>query len=304
MADINPEPGLLQAHRDGGLARAVERARGMLESCSLCPRRCGVNRLRDERGFCNSGREIEVSSYAPHFGEERPLVGRGGSGTIFLTHCNLGCLFCQNWSISHGAEGSPVTPERLAGMMLELQSKGCHNINFVSPTHFVPQILEALVPAAAGGLHIPLIYNTGGYDSPETLALLEGIFDIYMPDTKFVDGETAETYAQAPDYPRVIKAALREMHRQVGDLVIDRSGIARRGLLVRHLVLPDDLAGTERTMRFLAEEISPATYVNVMAQYHPRGRIPPGSPLARQISSTEYERALTATRAAGLTRLD
>jgi putative pyruvate formate lyase activating enzyme len=210
-----------------------------------------------------------VSSYGPHFGEEAPLVGRHGSGTIFFTYCNLHCAFCQNYTISQLGEGSPVSPEALAGMMLSLQVKGCHNINLVSPTHVVPYILEALALAAAKGLRLPLVYNTGGYDSLETLKLLDGVIDIYMPDMKYSDGQTAQELSDIRDYPEVNQAAVKEMHRQVGDLLTDESGVATRGLLVRHLVLPDGLAGTEGVVKFLAEEISPNTYLNVMAQYHP-----------------------------------
>ena len=276
----------------------------MLEACRVCPRDCGIDRTQNEKGFCEAGFLPEVSSYSPHFGEESPLVGHRGSGTIFLTHCNLGCLFCQNYSISHTGEGRKITTRRLAEMMMELQRLGCHNINFVSPTHFVPQILSALPQAMEMGLNIPLVYNTGGYDSVETLRLLDGIFDIYMPDFKYSQGTISQKYSQAPDYPAVAKGALKEMFRQVGDLQINEQGIAQRGLLVRHLVLPGGLAGTQDVMRFLAAEISTNTYVNIMDQYYPCGNIPLDSPLRRRITSAEYDEALAIAKKEGITRLD
>lgn len=276
----------------------------MLEACTVCPRACGVDRTKDEMGFCEAGYQPEVSSYSPHFGEENPLVGHHGSGTIFLTHCNLGCLFCQNYSISHIGEGTKISIQRFAKMMLELQSLGCHNINFVSPTHYVPQILEALPTAIEMGLSVPLVYNTGGYDSVESLGLLDGVFDIYMPDFKYIREDVARIYSQAPDYPRVARRAFKEMFRQVGDLQIDKEGIARRGLLVRHLVLPENLAGTKEIMHFLANSISKNTYVNIMDQYHPCGNIPPDSPLRRRITSEEFNRAIALAKEEGITRLD
>lgn len=298
------EPAYLRAHRQKILAQRVEAAWKILATCTLCPRQCRVNRLEGEKGICGSGLLPEVSSYAPHFGEERPLVGETGSGTIFFTRCNLGCIFCQNYEISHLAEGRPVSFERLAKMMIELQNLGCLNINFVTPSHFVPQILKALSLAIAMGLEVPLVYNTGGYDSVETLRLLDGIIDIYMPDFKFVDSEVARALAAAPDYPRVAREAILEMHRQVGDLVIDERGRALRGLLVRHLVLPAGLAGTPEVMRFLAEEVSPNTYVNVMDQYRPCGEVKPGSALDRYLTVEEYEEAVAWALKAGLHRLD
>jgi putative pyruvate formate lyase activating enzyme len=245
-----------------------------------------------------------VSSYSPHFGEEDPLVGNGGSGTIFFTHCNLLCLFCQNYEISHLGEGREVSPDRLAGVMLHLQEQGCHNINFVSPSHVVPQILVALPMAIEGGLKVPLVYNTGGYDSLETLRLLEGVFDLYMPDLKFMDGEVSQRYCRAKDYPERARAAIREMHRQVGDLALDARSIAQGGVLVRHLVLPGGMAGTREAMRFLAREVSPDTYVNVMAQYHPCGDAREHPPLNRRITGKEYEEALKIALEEGIHRLD
>jgi len=298
------EAAYLETYRSGRLQERTEKALAFLQSCTICPRLCQVNRREGEKGICRAGRLPKVSSYSPHFGEERPLVGLHGSGTIFLTHCNLRCRFCQNYSISHLGEGRDVSSKRLARMMLELQSQGCHNINFVTPTHYVPQILEALPAAIEKGLRIPLVYNSSGYDSVLTLKLLDGIFDIYMPDFKFARSGPAEEFCRAADYPEVAHQAVKEMHRQVGDLVLDERGIARRGLLVRHLVLPEGQAGTTEVVRFLADEISPDTYLNIMDQYHPCGDIPPRSPLGRRISSDEYEEALETARKAGLNRLD
>jgi putative pyruvate formate lyase activating enzyme len=297
-------PSYIEAHRTGRLAESIRRSYQMLENCHVCPRECGVNRLRDEKGVCRTGRLAMVSSYSPHFGEEDPLVGTNGSGTIFITNCNLLCVFCQNWEISHLGEGSEVSSEALAHMMLQLQGLGCHNINFVTPTHVVPQILDALRHAIEGGLNVPLIYNTGGYDAVEALKLLEGIFDIYMPDFKFWDPEAARRYLKAPDYPEKAKEAIREMHRQVGDLTLDEKGIAMRGMLLRHLVMPGGLAGTREIMRFVSREISPDTYVNIMDQYHPCGNAAKYPPLDRRISRDEYEDALRAAREEGISRLD
>jgi putative pyruvate formate lyase activating enzyme len=297
-------PSYLDLHERGILEERVAEARERMRSCRLCPRECRVNRLEDERGFCKTGRNSVVSSYSPHFGEEDPLVGTGGSGTIFFTHCNLLCLFCQNYEISHLGEGRELSVDRLARVMLHLQEQGCHNINFVSPSHVVPQILAALSLAIEGGLKIPLVYNTGGYDSLETLQLLEGVFDLYMPDLKFMDEEVSQRYCRARDYPERARAAIREMHRQVGDLALDDRSIARRGVLVRHLVLPGGLAGTREAMRFLAREVSPETYVNVMAQYHPCGEAMEHPPLDRRITHKEYEEALDIAREEGIRRLD
>lgn len=297
-------PAYLKTHRAGLLEDKIAKAQRLLESCSVCPRDCKVNRKKGETGFCRAGFLPKVSSSSPHFGEEQPLVGIHGSGTIFLTHCNLGCLFCQNYSISHLDEGEEISIEQLSRMMVTMQSLSCHNINFVSPTHYVPQILAALPYAIALGLSVPLVYNTGSYDSVETLELLDGIFDIYMPDFKYSTEEVAEEYSQARDYPRVAKQAIKEMFRQVGDLVLDDRGIALRGLLIRHLVLPSGLAGTQNVMQFLSQDISKNTYVNIMAQYYPCGDIPPGSPLSRRISKLEYLQAVEIAKKEGITRLD
>jgi putative pyruvate formate lyase activating enzyme len=280
----------------------VVRALSLLESCDLCPRRCGVNRLLDEHGYCRTGRLARVASYAPHFGEEPPLVGSAGSGTIFFSGCNLSCVFCQNYEISQLDQGREVSAVALAQMMLALQRKGCHNINFVTPTHIVPQILEALGLAREKGLNVPLVYNSGGYDSVDTLRLLEGIFDIYMPDAKYGSDEPALKYSQAPQYTEVMKSALREMHRQVGDLVLDEEGIAVRGLLVRHLILPEGAGGTAEVVSFLAEEISSNTYLNIMPQFRPEYKACRFPELSRPITGQEYSDALRLAVRAGLTR--
>ena len=282
----------------------VQRAVSALDACTLCPRACRVNRREEAAGVCRTGRRARVASYGPHFGEEAPLVGTHGSGTIFFSGCNLLCNFCQNHDISHGLAGREVAAEALAGMMLDLEAMGCHNINLVTPSHVVPQILEAVLIARAAGLTVPLVYNTSAYDRVETLRLLEGVVDIYMPDFKFWSPTVAEVACGAPDYPEVARRAILEMHRQVGDLVIDEAGVARRGLLVRHLVLPEGAAGSAEIARFLAEHVSPNTYVNVMAQYRPCFRAWEQPELARRPTANEYLEALRVFQEAGLRRLD
>ena len=295
MASYNQMPReILQDRAHTAVAR--------LEACEICPRRCGINRLQDERGFCRCGLQARVASFAPHFGEETPLVGRNGSGTIFFSGCNLACVFCQNYDISQLDQGKEVSAQALARMMLALQRQGCHNINFVTPTHVVPQILEALVLAREEGLHVPLVYNSSGYDSADTLRLLEGVFDIYMPDAKYGSDEPALVYSNAPGYTGIMKSAIQEMHRQVGDLIIDEDGIARRGLLVRHLVLPEDAAGTAEIVRFLSEDISPNTYLNVMAQFRPEYNACRFPELNRPITGQEYAHALRLAARSGLAR--
>jgi putative pyruvate formate lyase activating enzyme len=286
------------------LSEKIHRAEEILKHCTLCPRNCTVDRTTGEEGFCKTGDKPFVSSWNPHFGEERPLVGQYGSGTIFFSHCNLGCLFCQNWTISHEGEGNIIFFESLADIMLTLQNYGCHNINLVTPTHQVPMILKSLAIAIQKGLTVPIVYNCGGYESRETLNILDGVIDIYMPDFKYADPEVAKTYSKAKDYPSIAKDAIKEMHRQVGDLVMDKRGIALRGLLVRHLVLPEGLAGTEEIVTFLAEEISPNTYTNIMAQYYPCFKAVEHPPLDRRITSDEYSKAVKAAQDAGLRRLD
>jgi putative pyruvate formate lyase activating enzyme len=298
------EPAYIQAQRSGVLRRNLAEALDRMSSCALCPRMCRVDRLAGESGVCRTGRQAYVSSFNAHFGEEAPLVGENGSGTIFFTHCNLLCLFCQNFEISHEGAGEEVSDEQLAGIMLALQRQGCHNINFVTPSHVVPQILAALELAVPAGLNVPLVYNSGGYDRIETLRLLEGVVDIYMPDFKFWDPEIARKACSAPDYPEIARQALLEMHRQVGELDLDDRGIARRGLLVRHLVMPGGQAGTAEVMRFIAREISPQTYVNVMSQYRPCGRAGEVPGLERALSAEEYRRAVRAALDEGIRRLD
>ncbi len=276
----------------------------MLKDCTLCPRRCRVDRTAGETGYCRAGPETVVAGWGPHFGEERPLVGRGGSGTIFFSNCNLACVYCQNFDISQGGGGRVMTSEGLAEVMLSLEQAGCHNINLVTPTHQVPVIIQAVQCAAGLGLSVPLVYNCGGYESPETLSLLDGIVDIYMPDLKYADGEAARRYSDAPDYPSVARNAVVEMHRQVGDLVMDERGVAQRGLLVRHLVLPNGLAGMASIAAFLAEDISRNTYLNIMDQYHPCHRAGEHPAIDRCITSQELEEAVAAARRAGISRID
>ena len=297
-------PSYIESHRNGSLAEKIRKGRIWLTKCTLCPRFCRVDRTAGEIGYCRTGRYALVASTGPHFGEERPLVGTRGSGAIFFSSCNLFCVFCQNYDISHGGEGAPVKPEELAGIMISLQEKGCHNINFVTPSHVIPQILEALPIAIEHGLNVPLVYNCGGYERVSALRLLSGVVDIYMPDFKFWDPKAAERLCDAADYPARAREALREMHRQVGDLQWDASGVAQRGLLVRHLVMPDGLAGSSFILRFIADEISPNTYVNIMDQYHPCGEAVGKPEIGRRITSREFQEALRAAGEAGLKRLD
>jgi len=286
------------------LKKRADLACACMEACNMCARTCGVNRLNGKLGVCKTGLLARVSSYGAHMGEEDPLRGWRGSGTIFFAGCNLRCQYCQNYEISQPGAGQEISAQQLADIMLALQAGGCHNINLVSPSHVVPQILAALVIAVQAGLHLPLVYNTGGYDSLETLALLDGVVDIYMPDMKYASGMHAKKYSRAVDYPPVNRAAVLEMHRQVGDLQIEEDGLAARGLLVRHLVLPRNLAGTRQIMRFLANEISPQTYLNLMDQYHPTFNANRFPELNRRITSKEYQAALRMAKEEGLTRLD
>lgn len=298
------EPAYRRLLRSGDLERRAQMATRMLASCCLCPRRCGANRLNDERGACRTGQLAIVASFHAHFGEEAPLVGRHGSGTIFFANCNLTCVYCQNHDISQAGAGRETNPEELASIMLHLQEAGCHNINLVSPSHIVPQMLSALLIAAAAGLTIPIVYNTGGYDALETLRLLNGVIDIYMPDMKYADPDVGRRFSGVDGYPARNREAVREMHRQVGDLRLDERQVARRGLLVRHLVLPGGLAGTRDIVRFLADDISPDTYLNVMGQYRPCHEAHAFPELARRTSAEEYHEALRMCEEAGLTRLD
>ena len=290
-------------HKSGELKTRADKASALLKSCTVCPRLCKVNRLSGEPGKCCTGRRAVISSYGPHFGEEAPLVGTGGSGTIFFSYCNLKCIYCQNYTISQSGQGNEASAEKLATIMVYLQAKGCSNINLVSPTHVVPQILEALVKAVEKGLSVPLVYNSGGYDSVETLRLLDGVVDIYMPDMKYSDEETARRLSGIDDYPQTNREAVKEMHRQVGDLVIGDDGIATRGLLVRHLVLPGGLAGTEEVMRFISENVSANTYLNVMDQYRPEYRAYDNPELSRHLNMQEWSDAIGLAQKYGLNRL-
>ncbi len=301
---MNRAPVYLQLRYTKKFSERVREALGLLQNCQVCPHQCGVNRLAGEIGRCHTGRYAIVSSYGPHFGEEAPLTGINGSGTIFFTNCNLKCIFCQNYTISQLGEGSAVTKEGLARIMLLLQQRGCHNINLVSPTHVVPQILEAVEIAVNSGLNIPLVYNSGGYDSTQTLKLLEGIVDIYMPDMKYCDDSTSERLSGVKDYTSINQNAVKEMHRQVGDLQIDEQGIAVRGLLIRHLVLPCGLAGTKRVVKFIAQEVSRDSYINIMSQYHPCYKAFEVPELSRRLSREEFLEAIKQAQEAGLHRLD
>lgn len=298
------EPAYLGLYRTGELSRRAEDAIASLGCCCVCPRKCRDDRLADEWGVCKTKRFARVSNHYLHMGEEACLRGRRGSGTIFFSSCSLRCRFCQNFEISHQCEGTEVQPGRLAEMMLELQAVGSHNINLVTPSHVVPQILEALVLAVEQGLRLPVVYNTSAYDSLESLRLLDGVVDIYMPDFKLWDPHKALKFLAAKDYPQVARRAIREMQRQVGELKLDEQGLAKRGVLLRHLVLPGSLAGTAEITRFLAREISADTYVNIMAQYRPAGKVSAEKlpELNRGITPQEYEDALSVARAAGLHR--
>jgi putative pyruvate formate lyase activating enzyme len=307
LCPVNPThiPSYLRLHDTGDLARRAAAAAKHLECCDLCARYCYVNRLQTLQGaVCHTGEKAVVHSYGPHHGEENPLRGTHGSGTIFFSWCNLRCQYCQNWEISQKGLGQEVTAEDLANIMLKLQELGCHNINFVSPSHVVAQIIAAVDIAAALGLRLPLVYNTGGYDSLEALALLDGIIDIYMPDMKYADSEIAHRYSHVRHYAETNRAAVKVMHRQVGDLALDEDGIAIRGLLIRHLVLPDHLAGTEATLKFIAQEISTESYINIMDQYYPCYRAGDYPQLARRITSAEYNQALQSASKYSLHRLD
>ena len=297
------EPAYLALLRSGELKQRVPAAYERLHACDFCGRECRVDRY-EQAGTCRTGTRALVSSFGPHLGEEDPLRGYRGSGTIFFAWCNLNCQYCQNYDISQLGHGEEMEPEGIASMMLSLQARGCHNVNFVSPTHVVAPILAALLIAAEAGLRLPLVWNTGGYDSLEALALLDGVVDIYMPDMKYADGEVAYTYSKVKSYPAVNQAAVKEMHRQVGDLVLDENGIATQGLLVRHLVLPEGLAGTSEIARFLAEEVSRDTYINVMDQYRPCYKAAELPLLNHPLTRAAYERALQQAREAGLHRFD
>ena len=295
-------PSYVSLHEKGELENRVRRLEEILKECKLCPRECRVNRLNGEVGYCKAGAELMVSSAFPHFGEESPLVGRQGSGTIFLTHCNLRCVFCQNYDISHLGQGQRVTSSQMAGTMLRLQELGCHNINFVTPTHYASQIVASLPEAIETGLRVPIVYNCSGYESVEVIKLLEGVVDIYMPDAKYMEEGHAKKFSNAPDYPEVLKRVLKEMHRQVGDLRINSQGVAERGLLIRHLVMPRGIASSEAVLKFIAEEISIHSYVNVMEQYRPEYQADEFPEIDRRITRKEHLEAIQIAKGLGLYR--
>ena len=300
-----PEPAYLALHRSGELRARAAEARRHLEACDLCANHCGVNRLAPSVGAtCRTYERARVHAAFAHHGEEKVLRGHAGSGTIFFSFCNLHCVYCQNWEISWRGDGELVSDEELAEMMLDLQRQGCHNVNLVSPSHVVAQVLAAVCLASERGLTLPIVWNSGGFDSLPALRLLDGVVDVYMPDVKYADSGVARRHSRVAGYAEVSRAAVKEMHRQVGDLALDARGLARRGLLVRHLVLPSGLAGTEEVLRFLAEEISPATWVNLMEQYRPCYRAADVPALARRPTSAELRAALDAARRHGMTRLD
>ncbi len=294
-------PSYLNLYESGELKERVEKAKEMLLSCKVCPHRCEVNRLENELGYCKTGRNAVVSSYFPHHGEEFPIRGFRGSGTIFFSYCNMRCVYCQNYEVSHLGEGREVSLEELADMMLELQGMGVHNINLVSPSHVVPQILEALYVAVQKGLRIPLVYNTSSFDSIESLKLMDGVVDIYLADLKYLSREFGRKYSKVKDYPTHAKEAIREMYRQVGNLKVDERGIAVRGLIIRHLVLPNDISTTVEVMNFL-RSIDPKLAVNVMDQYFPFYKAKDYPELARRITREEFERALKEAEGFNLVR--
>ena len=300
------QPAYAKLEAEGKFAERIEQAYGILEQCELCPRRCGVNRREGQRGFCRGPEKAMAHSYSPHYGEELPLVGQGGSGTIFFSNCNLRCVFCQNWPIAHEGWGREVSDEELADMMLHLQEIGCHNINLVTPTHVMPNIVSATRIALKKGLSLPLCYNTSGYECTKNIKLLDGIVDIYLPDLKFMDGVEAGRYnlAAAADYPEMAQESIIEMHRQVGDLVTDERGIALRGLMVRHLVMPNRVAGTREFVKWVAENLSTDTYVNIMSQYRVEHKAFEHERIARAITSEEFVEAMEWAVEAGLTNLD
>lgn len=284
-------PAYLETHHNQTLSKVMEKTFGMLKSCCLCPRNCRVNRLKNEKGHCKTGLNPRVCSFMPHHGEEPPISGSSGSGTIFFSNCNLSCVYCQNYEFSQLGQGREVEPEELTKFMLELQKLGCHNINLVTPTHILPQILKALSLAIPRGLNIPLVYNTGGYELPGVIALLKGIVDIYLPDMRYAQNNMAVKYSSAPDYPRYNQQAVKEMYAQVGTAQINDHNIITRGLIIRHLVLPHNISGTEKIMRFISQEITPETYISLMSQYLPYYKASAYPKLRRRLTPEEYENA-------------
>ena len=306
QANLGFEPAYLKLHETGELENRAEKLWAIMESCQLCPRECSVNRLEGMSGFCHSpGSTLVVSAHHPHFGEERPLVGTGGSGTIFITHCNLRCVFCQNWEISQAGTGYELPLDDFAAMMLRLQEVGCHNINFVTPTHYSALIVKALVIAAQNGLRLPIVYNTSGWERLEILELLDGIVDIYLPDFKYWDSDMSAKYSSgAENYPEVTKAAILEMHRQVGVAKPPKDGIMQRGLMIRHLVMPNNVAGSEDIMEWIAENLPKDTYVNIMAQYTPQYKAYDYPEISRRVTREEYVKVVERAQEVGLTNLD
>jgi len=307
-AAIDPDfnPAYLELHKSGELKKRAEKLWNIMEECQLCPRRCGINRLKGKRGFCRApGAQLVISSFSPHFGEEKPLVGKGGSGTIFLTHCSLRCVFCQNWEISHLGRGNEKDIDELAEMMLHLQKVGCHNINLVTPTHYSAPILKALDIAAGKGLRLPIVYNTSSWESLEILKVLDGIVDIYLPDIKYWDSEMAEKYsAGAENYPEITRKAILEMHRQVSVAKPVKDGIMQRGLMIRHLVMPNNVAGSEKVIEWIAKNLPKDTYVNIMAQYNPLYKAYDYPEISRRITREEYIKVVDRAKELGLTNLD
>jgi putative pyruvate formate lyase activating enzyme len=306
-AEIDPvfTPAYVRAHKSGQLKERGLILWEIMSNCSLCPRQCGVNRLAGERGFCQANSNLEISSYHPHFGEETPLVGRGGSGTIFFSNCGLRCVFCINWEISQEGSGSDRTIPEFANMMLTLQNRGCHNINIVTPTHYLPHILLALDLAAVKGLRLPLVYNTCGWERLEILTYLEGIVDIYLPDYKYADAEMAAEYSsEATSYPEITQKALLEMHRQVGVAKPAKDGLMYKGLMIRHLVMPNNVSGTKNVLEWIARNLPKNTYINIMSQYRPMYKAFEFPKISRRISRKEYTDAVKWAQELGLTNLD
>ena len=299
------EPPYLKLHRSGELKKLGEELWSIMKSCELCPRQCGAARLEGERGFCHASSQLEISSYHPHFGEERPLVGKSGSGTIFMTNCNLRCVFCINWQISQGGQGEPKSLEDMAEMMLRLQQIGCPNINIVTPTHYSPHIVRSLDIAAGKGLRIPLVYNTSGWERLEILEKLDGIVDIYLPDIKYADSEMADKYSSgAETYPEVTKKAILEMFRQVGTAKPADNGLMFSGLMIRHLVMPNGVSGTKKVIEWIADKLPKDTYFNIMSQYRPMYKASDYPEIDRRLSKDEYNDVVKWAEKAGLTNLD
>jgi len=296
-------PRYIELYKSGELFKRVEKLKGILEACNLCPHNCGVNRLKEEKGFCKTGSKMIITCYGKHWEEEKELVGTGGSGMIFFSFCSMRCVFCQNYDLSHFKDGEEETPERLAEIMLELQQNGCHNINLVSPTHVIPQIVEAIYIAVPKGLTIPIVYNTGGYENEETLKLLDGIITIYMPDFKFFDSDEAYKYTNCKNYSDVTRAAMKEMYRQVGDMVVDDKNIAVSGLLIRYLVMPDFFSDAVRVIDFIAEQISRNTMLDIMGQYEPAYKAFDYTKIARKTTKEELMEVVKYAKEKGLVQI-